>query len=137
MKRELQPKYLIDEHGVAGEGILGLPHQVEVGQPRLHHQHVRPLRHVPSSGALGQPSRPAGKLVLFTVTKGRGGLGRLPERSVEAGGELDGVAEDGNPISVAIVGEDLFEEGNFDADEEDFEDENRRKMQKRKICEPA
>ena len=124
MKRELQPKYLIDEHGVAGEGILGLPHQVEVGQPRLHHQHVGPLRHVPSSGALGQPSRAAGKLVLFTVTKGRGGLGRLPERSVEAGGELDGVAEDGNPVSVAIVGEDLFEEGNFDADEEDFEDEN-------------
>ena len=111
--QKLQSKcYLVDEHGVAGEGVLGLPHQVEVGQARLHHQHVRPLRHVPSSCALGEASRAAGKLVLFTIAKGRCGLCCLPERPVEAGGELDGVAEDGNSVAVAIVGEDLFKEGN-------------------------
>ena len=93
---------------MAGEGVLGLPHQVEVGQARLHHQHVRPLGHVPSSCTLGEASGAAGKLVLFTVAKGRCGLCCLPERSVEAGGELDGVAEDGNSVAVAIVGKDLF-----------------------------
>ena len=105
---------------MAGEGILGLPHQVEVGQAWLHHQHVRPLRHVPSSCPLGKASRSTGKLVLFAVPKGRGGLGCLPERPVEAGGEFNSVAEDGDPVAVAIVSEHLFEQENEDACDEEI-----------------
>ena len=115
VSEKYNPRHLIDEHGVAGEGILGLPHQIKIGQARLHHQHVRPLRHVPSSRPLGKASRSAGKLVLFAVPKGRGGLRCLPERPVEAGGELDGVAEHGDPVAVAIVSEHLFEEESEDA----------------------
>ena len=106
------PRHLVDEHGVAGEGILGLSHQVEVGQARLHHQHVRPLRHVPSSCPLGKASRSAGKLVLFAVAKGWSRLGCLPERPVEAGGEFNSVAEDGDPVAIAIISEHLFEQEN-------------------------
>ena len=37
--------HLIDEHGMVGEGVLRFPHQVQVGQPRLDHQHVGALKH--------------------------------------------------------------------------------------------
>ena len=97
------PKHLVDEHGVVGKGILGLPHQVQVGQAWFHHQHVCSLRNIPSGGTLSKASRATGKLVLFPVTKGRGRLCGLAERSVEAGGELDGVAQDRDPVAKAIV----------------------------------
>ena len=35
--------HLIDEHGMVGEGVLRFPHQVQVGQSRLDHQHVGAL----------------------------------------------------------------------------------------------
>ena len=38
--------HLIDEHGMVGEGVLRFPHQVQVGQSRLDHQHVGTLRRV-------------------------------------------------------------------------------------------
>ena len=60
-------------------------------------------------------------MVLFAVAKSWGGLRCFPERPVEAGGELDGVAEDGNPVAIAVVGKDLIEEENED-EKEDEED---------------
>ena len=37
--------HLIDEHGMVRESVLRFPHQVQVGQSRLDHQHVSALKH--------------------------------------------------------------------------------------------
>ena len=37
--------HLIDKHRMVGEGVLRFPHQVQVGQSRLDHQHVGALKH--------------------------------------------------------------------------------------------
>ena len=103
------PGDLVDEHGVVRETCLRLPHDVQVGEARLHHQHVGPLRHVSLGSSVSQTSASTRQLVAleswfsfseikqfsyFSVTEGWRGLGGVPEGSVEAGGELDRVAED-------------------------------------------
>ena len=45
----------------------------------------------------------------FSVTEGRRGLGCIPEGSIEAGGELDSVAEYRDLATVAVLREDGFD----------------------------
>ena len=114
--------HLIDEHGMVGEGVLRFPHQVQVGQSRLDHQHVGALKHdvknawmfntihlghIPGSRPLSKSSGPTRQLVLLAVSKGRSRLGGLAERAVEAGGELDSIAQHGDPVAIAVVGKSL------------------------------
>ena len=107
---------------MVGEGVLRFPHQVQVGQSRLDHQHVGALKHdiknvwrvnyiylghIPGSRPLGKSSRPTRQLVLLAVSKGWSRLGGLAERAVEAGGELDSIAQHGDPVAIAVVDKSL------------------------------
>ena len=65
------------------------------------------LGHIPGSRPLSKSSGPTRQLVLLAVSKGWSRLGGLAEGAVEAGGELDRVAQHGDPVAVAVVGKSL------------------------------
>lgn len=68
---------------------------VEVGQPRLHHQHVCALGLVQPRLEHRLPRVGRVHLVLPPVTERRGASRRLAERAVEAAGVFHGVRQDG------------------------------------------
>ena len=71
---------------------------VEVSESRLDHEHVRSLHDVPVGGAHGEAAAAHRQLVALPVPEGRGRVRRVPERTVELGGKLDGVGHDGDPV---------------------------------------
>ena len=78
--------------------LLDIANDIQVGQSRFDHEHVRSLDGVPVGGPQSQSPAANRKLVALPVPEGRGRVRRVPERTVELGGKLDGVRHDGDPV---------------------------------------
>ena len=100
---------LVDEERVVGEVVLSVPDDVEVGEARLDHQHVRPLRHVPLRCTVCKAPTTARQLITLSVSKSGSGLGSISEWSIETGRELDSVTQDGDFATKTIVRQDLLD----------------------------
>ena len=109
--------------------FLCITNNVEVRTAWLDHEHIGPFVHISllvmantrkqkselqklgqlamsnhrtDQSSSGESSRPGGQLIALSVTRGRGGLCCIPERSVETRGKLCAVAHHRHPLTQPI-----------------------------------